>query len=86
MKMSRTRRSRLSATSRLSLTPDVGSEYMATARPMDPPQERCEPRRPRGNDFGPKPGTADEYWSQQDVPPYVAQGAPKVNFNVRTKK
>ena len=21
--------------------------------------------------------------SQQDVPPYVAQGAPKVNFNVR---
>ena len=42
------------------LTPDVGSEYMATARPMDPPQERCEPRRPRGNDFGPKPGTADE--------------------------
>ena len=39
---------------------DVGSEYMATARPMDPPQERCEPRRPRGNDFGPKPGTADE--------------------------
>ena len=24
--------------------------------------------------------------SQQDVPPYVAQGAPKVNFNVRTKE
>jgi hypothetical protein len=24
--------------------------------------------------------------SQQDVPPYVAQGAPKVNFNVRDKK
>ena len=42
------------------LNRDVGSEYMATARPMDPPQERCEPRRPRGNDFGPKPGTADE--------------------------
>ena len=39
---------------------NVGSEYMATARPMDPPQERCEPRRPRGNDFGLKPGTADE--------------------------
>ena len=63
---------------------DVGSEYMATARPMDPPQERCEPRRPRGNDFGPKPGTADNNGSQQDVPPYVAQGAPKVNFNVGT--
>ena len=41
---------------------NVGSEYMATARPMDPPRERCEPRRPRGNDFGPKPGTADESW------------------------
>ena len=51
----------LSGTARGSrLNPDVGSEYMATARPMDPPQERCEPRRPRGNDFGPKPGTADE--------------------------
>ena len=24
--------------------------------------------------------------SQQDVPPYVAQGAPKVNFNVGTQK
>ena len=66
----------------LILNADVGSEYMATARPMDPPQERCEPRRPRGNDFGPKPGTADNNGSQQDVPPYVAQGAPKVNFNV----
>ena len=24
--------------------------------------------------------------SQQDVPPYVAQGAPKVNFNVGLRK
>ena len=24
--------------------------------------------------------------SQQDVPPYVAQGAPKVNFNVGIRK
>ena len=50
----------LRATSGARVNADVGSESMATARPMDPPQERCEPRRPRGNDFGPKPGTADE--------------------------
>ena len=66
---------------------DVGTGiYMATARTMDPPQLRNEGHGQRGNDFGPKPGTADEYWSQQDVPPYVAQGAPKVNSNVGHKR
>ena len=60
MNTQRTSGCTLRAASGATVTRDVGSEYMATARPMDPPQERCEPRRPCGNDFGPKLGTADE--------------------------
>ena len=40
---------------------DVGpGNILAAARTMDPPQLRNEGHARRGNDFGPKPGTADE--------------------------
>ena len=40
---------------------DVGTgDISATARTMDPPQLRNEGHARRGNDLGPKPGTADE--------------------------
>ena len=57
---------------------------MATARSMDlplPSMERATTARQRF--WRAKPGTADENGTQQGVAPYVAQGAPKVNFNVQ---
>ena len=57
---------------------------MATARSMDlplPSMERATTARQRF--WRAKPGTADYNGTQQGVAPYVAQGAPKVNFNVR---
>ena len=56
---------------------------MATARSMDlplPSMERATTARQRF--WRAKPGTADDNGTQQGVAPYVAQGAPKVNFNV----
>ena len=57
---------------------------MATARSMDPPlpsMERATTARPRFRRA--KPITADENGTQQCVPPYGSQGAPRVNTDVR---
>ena len=65
------------------LTPDVGTRiYMATARTMDLRPLRRNDHDRAGMIWEAKPGTANENGCQQDVPPYAAQGAPKVNFNV----
>ena len=51
----------IGAKARLSQNPDVGpGNILAAARTMDPPQLRNEGHGQRGNDFGPKPGTANE--------------------------
>ena len=62
---------------------DVGTRiYMATARTMDLRPLRRNDHDRAGMIWEAKPGTANENGCQQDVPPYAAQGAPKVNFNV----
>ena len=51
----------LRATSGAKVNADVGpGNILAVARTMDPPQLRNEGHARRGNDFRPKPGTADE--------------------------
>ena len=55
---------------------------MATARTMDLRPLRRNDHDRAGMIWEAKPGTANENGCQQDVPPYAAQGAPKVNFNV----
>ena len=66
---------------------DVGTRiYMATARTMDLRPLRRNDHDRAGMIWEAKPGTANENGCQQDVPPYAAQGAPKVNFNVRLHK
>ena len=61
---------------------DVGSEYMATARPMDPPQERCEPRRPRGHDFGQVQGMNSQNENPNKALQVTAHKAPNLNADV----
>ena len=66
---------------------NVGTRiYMATARTMDLRPLRRNDHDRAGMIWEAKPGTANENGCQQDVPPYAAQGAPKVNFNVRKEK
>ena len=61
MKAPNNRFQRTSHKVRRPLNRDVGTgDISATARTMDPPQLRNEGHARRGNDFGPKPGTADE--------------------------
>ena len=59
---------------------------MATARTMDLRPLRRNDHDRAGMIWEAKPGTANENGCQQDVPPYAAQGAPKVNFNVGEKE
>ena len=64
---------------------NVGSgNILATARTMDLPPQLNKGHEPRGNDFGERSQEQPmNIGRQQDVPPYAAQGAPKVNFNVQ---
>ena len=52
MNTQRTSGCTLRAASGATVTRDVGSEYMATARPMDPPPLKNKGHEPRGNDLG----------------------------------
>ena len=85
MKTQRTRRSRLSATSRLSLNADVGSgNILATARTMEPPPPTMQRSRTTRKRFRrAKPETANENGIQQGVPPLRATSGAKVNADVR---
>ena len=81
-----TRRSTLRATSGATVNADVGTRiYMATARTMDLRPLRRNDHDRAGMIWEAKPGTANENGCQQDVPPYAAQGAPRVNADVGHK-
>ena len=82
-----TRRSTLRATSGATVNADVGpGNILAAARTMDPPQLRNEGHARRGNDFGPGPITAMKNEANKAFHHYGAQGAPKVNADVGSKR
>ena len=70
------------------LTPDVGSgNILATARTMDLPPLKNKGHEPRGNDFGERSQEQPmKKGSNKAFHHYGAQGAPKVNADVRSIK
>ena len=78
----------IGAKARLSQNPDVGSgNILATARTMDLPPLKNKGHEPRGNDFGERSQEQPmKKGSNKAFHHYGAQGAPKVNADVRRIK